>query len=75
MEAELKIEQLAQVVALASGFQAESLRPLIERSALAKDGRRQLLFIINATTPAARLEAQFLIHLVRPLDLFFIISS
>ena len=73
LEAELKIEELAQVVALALDFHDTSLRPLIERSALMQHDAARTLFIFNVTTPEAHAEARPLIAYLQALDLFCII--
>lgn len=75
IEAELKIEELAQIVAGTADFHDADLRALIERSALVQDDRRRTLFIINATTPAAQWEAQFIINYLRELDVFCLIHT
>ncbi|MFQ5434381.1 MAG: hypothetical protein ACE5FD_05840, partial [Anaerolineae bacterium] len=75
IEAELKIEELAQIVARASDFHDADLRALIERSALVGDDRRRTLFIISATTPEAQWEAQFIINYLRELDVYCLIHT
>jgi len=75
IEAELKIEELAQIVARTSDFHAASLRPLIERSALVADDRRRVLFIINATSAEAQQEAQYVINYLRELGVFCLIHT
>ena len=75
IEAELKIEELAQVVALVADFHSPSLRPLMERNALVEDDRQRTLFVINATTPAARREARFIVNYLRELGVFCIIHT
>lgn len=75
IEAELKIEELAQVVARTSDFHAASLRPLIERSALVDDDRRRILFIINATSTEAQQEAKYVINYLRELGVFCLIHA
>ncbi|MEJ2750720.1 MAG: SIS domain-containing protein, partial [Anaerolineae bacterium] len=75
IEAELKVEELAQIVARTSDFHDADLRALIERSALVKDDRQRTLFIINATTPGARWEAQFIINYLRELGVFCLIHT
>ncbi len=75
IEAELKIEELAQIVACASDFHDADLRGLIERSALVGDDRKRTLFIVNATTPEAQWEAQFIINYLRELDIFCLIHT
>lgn len=75
IEAELKIEELAQVVARASDFHAASLRSLIERCALIDDDRRRILFIINATSAEAHQEASHIIHYLNELGVFCLIHT
>jgi glucosamine 6-phosphate synthetase-like amidotransferase/phosphosugar isomerase protein len=75
VEAELKIEELAQVVAWASDFHAASLRPLMERSALVEHDRHRTLFVINASSPEAQGEAQAVIHYLQALGLFCLIHT
>jgi hypothetical protein len=75
IEAELKIEELAQVVARTSDFHAASLRPLIERSALVDDDRRRILFIVNATSAAAQQEAKYVVNYLRELGVFCLIHT
>ena len=75
IEAELKIEELAQVMALASDFHAASLRPLIERCALVDGDRRRILFIINATSAEAHQEASTIIHYLKELGVFCFIHT
>jgi len=57
VEGELKIEEMAWIVAKDFEFHDVSLRPLIERSAIVDDDRRRTLFIVNATTPERAQEA------------------
>ncbi|MCP4424361.1 MAG: hypothetical protein GY803_07720 [Chloroflexi bacterium] len=75
IEAELKIEELAQIVARTSDFHDADLRALIERSALVGDDRQRTLFIINATTAEAQWEAQFIINYLRELDVFCLVHT
>lgn len=75
LEAELKIEELAQVVALALDFHAASLRPLVERSTMAGDDRYRALFIVNATSAAAQRAARPLLVYLRALNVFHIIHT
>ena len=67
LEGELKIEEVAQVVSLALDFHATSLRPLIEQSSLAQSDARRVLFVVNASTPAAHREAQAIISYLKTL--------
>ncbi|MFW6069639.1 MAG: SIS domain-containing protein [bacterium] len=67
LEGELKIEEVAQVVSLALDFHATSLRPLIEHSSLAENDARRVLFVLNASTPAAHREAQAIISYLETL--------
>lgn len=77
VEAELKIEELAQVVALPLDFHAESLRSLIEGSALAPadDDRRRTLFVVNATGPAAHQAARPILSYLGELGVFAIVHT
>ncbi len=75
VEAELKIEELAQVVARTSDFHSASLRPLIERSALVRDDRRRILFIVNATSAAAQREARHVINFLQKLKVFYLVHT
>jgi len=75
LEAELKIEELAQVVALALDFHAASLRPLVERSAMAGDERQQALFIVNATSAAALQAARPILAYLRALNVFHVVHT
>jgi glucosamine 6-phosphate synthetase-like amidotransferase/phosphosugar isomerase protein len=74
-EGELKIEELAQVVANSFEFHSTTLRLLIERSAVVTEDRHRTLFIINATTPADQQEAIPLINYLRVLGLYFIVHT
>ncbi|UCG24664.1 MAG: hypothetical protein JSW55_01285 [Chloroflexota bacterium] len=75
IEAELKIEELAQIVARTSDFHAASLRPLIERSSLVDDDRRRILFIINATSTEAQREANYVVSYLRELGVRCLIHT
>lgn len=75
IEAELKIEELAQVVANNFDFHTTSLRALIEHTALASEERRQTLFVVNATTPEACREVQPIVAYLRELGVFCIIHT
>lgn len=50
-EGELKIEELAQIVAVALPFDAESVHPMIQRTAAVHHDRERILFVVNATAP------------------------
>jgi glucosamine 6-phosphate synthetase-like amidotransferase/phosphosugar isomerase protein len=54
VEGELKIEELAQIVAIALPPEA-SLRPLIERTTLALQDEQRILFVLNASTATAEI--------------------
>jgi glucosamine 6-phosphate synthetase-like amidotransferase/phosphosugar isomerase protein len=75
VEAELKVEELAQVLARNFEFDAVDLRAIIEHTALAGHDRWRTLFIINATTIKAQREAQFIIDLVHELDVRCLIHT
>lgn len=75
IEGELKIEELAQILACPFGFHDVSLRSLMEHSALAEDDRHRTLFLLNATTPEAISQAQPLIRYLHALDVFSIIHT
>lgn len=75
VEAELKIEELAQVVANALDFNAESLRALIERTAFADEDRQRTLFIVNATTPQAIRAARPVVSYLQGLEVFCIVHA
>jgi glucosamine 6-phosphate synthetase-like amidotransferase/phosphosugar isomerase protein len=62
VEGELKIEELAQIVAIALPPQASSLRPLIERTILATQEEQRILFVVNASTPEAKTAVLPLLH-------------
>jgi glucosamine 6-phosphate synthetase-like amidotransferase/phosphosugar isomerase protein len=51
VEGELKIEELAQIVAIALPPQSGSLPALIERTAQATRDEERTLFVVNASTP------------------------
>jgi glucosamine 6-phosphate synthetase-like amidotransferase/phosphosugar isomerase protein len=53
VEGELKIEELAQIVAIALPPQSGSLPALIERTAQATRDEERTLFVVNASTPEA----------------------
>ena len=88
IEGELKIEELAQVVAVPLDFHAGSLRALIERSALApadtarlrssrasSSGSLRTLFVINATSPTSHRAARPILSYLRELDVFAIVHT
>lgn len=75
MEAELKIEELAQVVAAAIDFHSAGLRHLIERSAWVSDDAQRILFIINATTPVAQQAARPVINYLHELGVFGLVHT
>jgi glutamine---fructose-6-phosphate transaminase (isomerizing) len=53
LEGELKIEEVAQIVALNLPPQASGLRPLIERTIRATRDEERVLFVVNASTSEA----------------------
>lgn len=75
VEAELKIEELGQIVANTFEFHTTSLRSLIERSAMVDDDRQRTLFIINATTPWLQREAHPVLSYLKALGVFCIIHT
>jgi len=75
VEAELKIEELAQIVACPFDFHAPSLRSLIERSAIVRDDRQRTLFIINATSNEAQKDARAVINYLNSLGVFCIVHT
>ncbi len=75
IEGELKIEELAQIVANTFEFHSASLRPLIERSAIMTEDRYRTLFIINATTLSRLQEAHTVINYLKALGVFCIIHT
>ncbi len=75
VEGELKVEELAQIVANTFEFHSASLRPLIEHSAIMEDDRQRTLFIINATTPERQWEARSIINYLSMLGVFCIIHT
>jgi glucosamine 6-phosphate synthetase-like amidotransferase/phosphosugar isomerase protein len=75
IEAELKIEELAQIVACPFGFQARSLQALIKRSASVAADRQRTLFIINATSEKARKDAGPVIDTLHELGVFCIVHT
>jgi glucosamine 6-phosphate synthetase-like amidotransferase/phosphosugar isomerase protein len=75
IEAELKIEELAQVLACTFEFHDADLRAIIERSALVEHDRWRTLFIINAATAEAQWEAQFILNYLRELGVRCLIHT
>lgn len=75
VEAELKIEELAQVVANAFAFNASSMRGLIERSAFVNADNQRTLFVINATTPEAVRSARPIVSYLQGLGVFCIVHA
>jgi glucosamine 6-phosphate synthetase-like amidotransferase/phosphosugar isomerase protein len=75
IEAELKIEELAQIVAGSFDYQTASLRAMMERSGIVEEDRQRTLFVINATTKQSQREAQPLIHYLNTLDVAFIVHT
>ncbi len=75
VEGELKIEEMAWVVASAFEFHDASLRSLIERSAIAENERRRTLFIVNASTPERQAEARPVINYLSAMGVLCIIHT
>jgi glucosamine 6-phosphate synthetase-like amidotransferase/phosphosugar isomerase protein len=75
IEAELKIEELAQIVTCPFGFHSPSLRTLMEHSAIVADDRQRTLFIINATSEESRKEAGTVISYLHALGVFCIVHT
>jgi glucosamine 6-phosphate synthetase-like amidotransferase/phosphosugar isomerase protein len=75
VEGELKIEEMAQIVANMFEFHDASLRSLIERTAVVDDDGQRTLFIINATTPDQQREAQPIVNYLNALEISFIIHT
>jgi glucosamine 6-phosphate synthetase-like amidotransferase/phosphosugar isomerase protein len=75
IEGELKVEELAQIVANTFEFHSASLRSLIERSAIVDDDRQRTLFIINATAPDRHWEARAVVNYLSALGVFCIIHT
>jgi glucosamine 6-phosphate synthetase-like amidotransferase/phosphosugar isomerase protein len=75
VEGELKIEELAQVVALHMDCHATSLRGLIEHSAMVDEDRSRTLFIINATSAETQREADPILHYLRDLGVFCLVHT
>jgi glucosamine 6-phosphate synthetase-like amidotransferase/phosphosugar isomerase protein len=75
IEAELKIEEVAQVLARTFDFHDADLRAIIEQSALVKHDRWRTFFIINAMNSEAQLEAQFILNYLHELDVRCVIHT
>jgi glucosamine 6-phosphate synthetase-like amidotransferase/phosphosugar isomerase protein len=75
IEAELKVEELAQILACPFDFHTPSLRSLMERSAIVRDDRQRALFIINATTEESRKDANAVINYLNALGVFCIVHT
>jgi glucosamine 6-phosphate synthetase-like amidotransferase/phosphosugar isomerase protein len=75
IEAELKIEELAQIVACPFDFHSPSLRTLMEHSAIVGDDRQRTLFIINATSEEACKEAATVINYLHALEVFCVVHT
>ncbi|MEJ2597627.1 MAG: hypothetical protein P8Z00_04800 [Anaerolineales bacterium] len=75
VEGELKIEELAQVVALHMDCHTTSLRGLIEHSALVEEDRWRTLFIINATSAESQRDAGPILHYLRDLGVFCLVHT
>ncbi len=75
LEGELKIEELAQIMAASVDYHAASLRALIERSAIVSQEQQRALFIINATTPEQQQEASVVVNYLNSLGVFCLIHT
>ena len=75
IEGELKIEELAQIVACPFGFHDVSLRFLMERSAVVEEDRHRTLFLINATTSTALSKVQPVVNYLHALHVYTIIHT
>lgn len=75
IEGELKIEELAQIVAAPFDFYDATLRALIEHSAIVTANRGRTLFVINATTPQSQEEARFIINYLSTLGVFCLVHT
>jgi len=75
IEAELKIEELAQILACPFDFHTPSLRSLMERSAIVRDDHQRTLFIINATSEESRKDANTVINYLNALGVFCIVHT
>lgn len=75
VEGELKVEELAQVVAMALPFDSSTIRPLIDRSARTTSPEHQILFIVNATSAATHRKAEPLLELLAASKLPYIVHT
>jgi glucosamine 6-phosphate synthetase-like amidotransferase/phosphosugar isomerase protein len=75
VEAELKIEELGQIVACSMEYHAASLRLLIERSAEGTEDCSRTLFILNATSSQARLGVDPVLRYLQELGVFCIVHT
>ncbi len=75
VEGELKIEEMAWIVASEFDFHDASLRSMIERSAIVEHERRRTLFIINASTPERQGEARPVINYLSAMGVMCIIHT
>jgi hypothetical protein len=75
VEAELKIEELGQVVACAARFEDEELESLIERSARMREDEQRVLFVINATSRQELVSARPLLERLKRAGLYFIVHT
>jgi len=75
IEGELKIEELAQIVACAFGFHDVSLRSLMERSAMVEEDRHRTLFLINATSSTALSKVKPVVNYLHSLHVFTILHT
>ncbi|MGB7873969.1 MAG: hypothetical protein WBL25_06265 [Anaerolineales bacterium] len=75
IEAELKIEELAQILACSFDFHTPSLRSLMERSAILTEDRQRTLFIVNATSEESWNEAGTVINYLNALGVFCVVHT
>jgi len=75
IEGELKIEELAQIMATTVDFHGASLRSLIEQTAIMPEDKQRILFVVNATTPEHQQEANPVIKYLRSLGVFCLIHT
>jgi glucosamine 6-phosphate synthetase-like amidotransferase/phosphosugar isomerase protein len=75
IEGELKIEELAQIMATTVDFHGASLRALIEQTAMMPDDKQRILFVINTTTPERHQEAALVINYLNSLGVFCVIHT
>jgi glucosamine 6-phosphate synthetase-like amidotransferase/phosphosugar isomerase protein len=75
IEAELKVEELAQILACTFDFHAPSLRSLMERSAIVRDDRQRALFVVNATSEESQKDANAVINYLNALGVFCIVHT